>query len=881
MTEQSKELASHKSVENWVSHLQKHIAKGETKAALGFFKQHLPKNHFGEVLQYLGPDESLQLIKIALQSGDVDLAFTIIKTHAKRLPGYAATHRFGFYNNLAICLVRRRNYLGAHNVYDRCERIIVENSGIPRRDRISLLNNKAILLWKMGHYTQAREAYRGLYDDLCAQADPEIDPVTVLINLSTIERSIGRYGESYTLLKRVFREHRQRVFSDEALLARLLFEISITHFGLSNFRQCETLLEKVIQLRRKVHGPFSIELARVLTTAAQNAHRLGQHPRALVHLRGAFQIHAKRLSTESERFHAHLLLFQICLERGRDRAAAQLLVRCQTANLMQDGSSNTDLIHALHEAVRWRLSAGRFPEALVHLLTARRLIRKALPTGHEFSRNGLLAGVWLLLQGQYTLARRVLLKSYVQFMTVAQEDVRQLDVGLVLNLVARQGEAVNLILMACMQAGVDCETQNVLESWRNILFKEVLARRAGHTALNMPNVESHRRDWKNSSRWPDGDGDVQITALYRGLSFSLGTESIPGSYFAVRWRKGAQPVIQILGETKTVDETLAAFSATQVIRTSSLTAGRINRGREHAKLILSWFVGPLADPPANVLHIVPDGRFHQINPLCLMTEQGVWVAEKDLDIRMHAGELNSTSDQGPGWQTEHVLILGVDYHSLSDVTDLPGISLESQLVSEALKTARVHGTSKMLTSLNREECLRDIASSTVLHFMGHGIVQKPGDPLASQSAMDLSRDEESYGLESVGILLGMEKPGEQSREFLLTGEEISRMDLRHVKLVVLSLCYGTDGTYQPGFGLLSIRRAFEMAGVQGVLSSPAALDDRESPRWMRAFYEECFQNGLPPSRAVKAAARRRLRELKKAGRPPDPAAWGAFQYVGW
>ncbi|MEM1447525.1 MAG: CHAT domain-containing tetratricopeptide repeat protein [Planctomycetota bacterium] len=115
---------------------------------------------------------------------------------------------------------------------------------------------------------------------------------------------------------------------------------------------------------------------------------------------------------------------------------------------------------------------------------------------------------------------------------------------------------------------------------------------------------------------------------------------------------------------------------------------------------------------------------------------------------------------------------------------------------------------------------------------------------------------------------------------LLTGEEVSWIDLRGCDLVVLSACQTGLGSARSGEGLMSLRRSFHQAGARTVVSSMWKVRDDETVRLMKRFYAEMWVGGLSKGDALRQAQLWMLaRNRGRYGRGM-PFTWGAFVLSG-
>lgn len=104
---------------------------------------------------------------------------------------------------------------------------------------------------------------------------------------------------------------------------------------------------------------------------------------------------------------------------------------------------------------------------------------------------------------------------------------------------------------------------------------------------------------------------------------------------------------------------------------------------------------------------------------------------------------------------------------------------------------------------------------------------------------------------------------------ILTADEISRMNLENVKMVVLSACETGKGRIDPVDGVYGLQRAFKMAGAGTVVMSLWKVQDSATSLLMTKFYSY-LAAGTERHRALWQA----MMEVRKIYR--DPYYWAGF-----
>jgi CHAT domain-containing protein/tetratricopeptide (TPR) repeat protein len=199
----------------------------------------------------------------------------------------------------------------------------------------------------------------------------------------------------------------------------------------------------------------------------------------------------------------------------------------------------------------------------------------------------------------------------------------------------------------------------------------------------------------------------------------------------------------------------------------------------------------------------------------------------------------------------------------------------------------------LLEEAPTEERLKsELPKYDVLHLATHGYFLVKGlksitDSLRESEERDRFESPEhrlvaSYWPEFLCGLVcaGANHPQPDRDNGLLTGDEVSSLDLSHCDLVVLSACETALGKRQAGEGMLSLTRSFRVAGAKTVISSLWQVRDDSTKELMLAFYDRLWTQGESKLDALRGAQLEMLRRNREKHGDMLPATWGAFVLTG-
>jgi CHAT domain-containing protein len=220
---------------------------------------------------------------------------------------------------------------------------------------------------------------------------------------------------------------------------------------------------------------------------------------------------------------------------------------------------------------------------------------------------------------------------------------------------------------------------------------------------------------------------------------------------------------------------------------------------------------------------------------------------------------------------------------------LPGAEAEAGSVAKLLGGDCV----LRVGSEAREAELKAAVSPRVLHLATHGFFLSDQEFRRTNALRDswignsgtrwnasLPKDDWENPLVRCGIALaGANHVGKitnaVAEDGILTGLEASLLNLQGTELVILSACDSGTGEVKIGEGVMSLRRAFRIAGAQTVLASHWKVSDKATSQLMTEFIRR-WRSGEPRAKAWREAQLSLLHSKEFA----SPYFWAAFTLTG-
>ena len=119
----------------------------------------------------------------------------------------------------------------------------------------------------------------------------------------------------------------------------------------------------------------------------------------------------------------------------------------------------------------------------------------------------------------------------------------------------------------------------------------------------------------------------------------------------------------------------------------------------------------------------------------------------------------------------------------------------------------------------------------------------------------------------------------QDEDGILTGLEVSGLNLQGTELATLSACETGIGEVRNSEGVFGLRRAFQLAGVETILMSLWRVPDEETGEIMVQFYES-WLGGQNKAEAFHLSVLNLIHRLREKYGAAHPCLWGGFVLLG-
>ena len=782
-------------------------------------------------------------------------------------------------------------------------------------------NQLGLLAYKLGFHSVALEDLQkclAIYEKSMGRESPSV--VEVLNNLGRVYSQLGNYGKALETFERSLAIVEKVFGTDHVAVAASLGDLASLYRSHKNFKDALTLYQRCLELRQKAFGPEHPVVAISLNNLAVNYNDLGDFEEAIRLYNMALDVQLKVLGPEHPDVATTLENMAMCLV---DYGEPQVSIQCFSEMFRNQRNYLLSELSGLDDDIGAYLIGRSFTTSeIFHSVCAAGALKNLSVAKVDGAEQ--LASCKALLEELRTIqaALETDPDSRIQELRVQYLAVRaQIDRVAETNLTPEQRDDKRLELQAAL-----FQIQKELVKRRRLLERSLHERdlTLADIAHNIPSeaalvdfVQYHRYDFAaKTDKWKE-----QRYAAY--LTFPLADDAT--NLVVERFDLGeAAPINDAV-------ELICRRMAAGQFRAKDLSPA--------LQRLSDLVYAPLTGHLTNVLHLIicPDGQLSRVPFEMLRDGDKFLVEDKTVSYVTSGREVAriASESKAAGTAASSALVMGdpdfdfdlsdrssrrEEAHSFkSAVGDNKPKNNQSLLTSAAtrslsqafpgLKFKRLPGTADeartiarllgderalRLGAQARERELKAVRSARVLHLATHGFFLSDQEFKHTSSLQELSlADTRSAGRSFVppenrwenpmvrcGMALAGANHAQQitnavAEDGLLTGLEASLPNLQGTELVILSACDTGSGEVKIAEGVMSLRRAFRIAGAESVLASHWKVSDKATSQLMTEFMRR-WRSGEPRAKAWREAQLSLLHSKEFS----SPYFWAAFTLTG-
>jgi CHAT domain-containing protein/tetratricopeptide (TPR) repeat protein len=798
--------------------------------------------------------------------------------------------------------------------YEKAEPLLVESMKIFKNklgdknpEYATRLNNVALLYKLMGRYDQAELLYKEAIRIDKEKLGPEHPSYTRdLINLAGIYRDLSHYDKAEDLIKESMLIDEKKLGKDHPSYARDLNILALVYQKTGRLAEAELLLKEALEIYKMKLDKYPIANANVLNNLAQIYETRCQYELAEPLFKESLEIIRRKLGERHPDFKSPLTnLAQ--LYKVMDRFdLAEPLMKEGFAIVKQQLKNNTGVLSE-YEIEKFQFRLLRYLEGYQSFNISLAMKDSTSDAGAfafsiELNRKGSLMQANQKIRNQITESGDTLLINTFNSLLSKRRQLEKL---------------------------YSLEPENQVRDSLN------LEQEAGELEkkLALLSPEYHESIDKSEITWKDiqkqlGKDEAVVEFLnfrYYGKSW---TDSI--FYCALVLRPGFEyPKMIFLFEEKVIRDILDMAShwnpQTNVGRLYNLNRGTELVNNEGDSIYrtnaLYKFVWQPLDPflkGVKTVWYTPSGLLQRISFPSIGIKRNEKLCDRfQMNCLSSSREFINQSERKDLMASLNLVALfgGIRYESTNNLvqwglessgrqqvamrsTWLPGDSsrkanfsfLPGTLseVNSIDQICRNHHVSVSLYTEGQatEEGFKSLSgkdSPGIIHLATHGFFfNDPRKDFSSRKLAETESDIYNYAedplLRSGLILAGANRAWigdtipEGVENGILQAKEVSNLDFRNTKLVVLSACETGLGNVRGSEGVFGLQRSFKMAGVDYLLMSLWQVPDEATRKLMTMFYENLFDG--QQIREAFTSAQKKLRRMNKDYE--DPYYWGAW-----
>lgn len=755
-----------------------------------------------------------------------------------------------------------------------------------------------------GFYTEAEACFNralAVLEDLFDADDQRLS--IILNNMANLYAETGRYEEAHPYFQRAIGILSKHLESDHPDLALTQTNLAVTLYEQDSYEEAESLLVAAIDAQERTLGDLHPRLASSLNDLATLYLSQDRYDEAEPLLNRAISINRQTLPEihpeVANSIHGLAMLsslrgeYQLSLEHFRE-----------FLGLRQRFMFNMFSYSSEAQKLRW--------------------VRK-----HPLIDNALLT---IALQTQDSVAVRLAFEMVLHGKSAVVDAVMaEREVGYCSDndsLTARYNQFADLSSMIARMALADLNQED-FDQFRDSLEHLMTRRDSLEAELSRQCAVFDNR--VASSRFDLSDLAAALpekAVLWEYLKFEPYVFSMSGNierrdgparYVAFVLGKHRGLALVDLGPAEPIDSLIDTVRQMIYADAADLYSPRAAEAEEDFKMVSAGLYRTLFEPLVSqsstdeIICVSPDGQLNLLPLEILPQSDGSYVIEKyricylssgqDLirsqrnanetdgvlilaDPDYEAGLNDSGTDTVPGSHPMKTALFnppvrraGLDCISNGFTRLRSGIA-EAESVARLFKAAGFSGIQKLIgVDASEERVKRRSTPPHTLHLATHGFFC---DNDHATDASNLVNPLLQCGLALAGGNRQVEHKDVDwmaGDDGILTAFEISGLNLFGTKLVMLSACESGLGRIVKGEGVFGLRRAFQVAGAESIVSSLWKVPDRVSSDLVSGFYER-WLGGTAMMDALRQSSLRLLDRSRDQRGHAHPLLWAGFVITG-
>lgn len=823
----------------------------------------------------------------------------------------------GVLGNMAVLLLWQGRNEEARPLLQRALRIQEKALGPEHPRTLRVLGSLAVLLKNEHRSEEARPLFERILEARERVLGPlHPDTAKSMFWLGSLLRQQGRFEDAGPLLERSLEIQEEALGLEHPSTADTLRALALVRMDAGRNLEARALIERALAINEKIFGPDHPNTSTSLATLAYLVGKAEAAEKALPLYERVCLIREQGWGPDHPQTGLALYDYSAYLSRIGRYEEAQLPGERAVEVLMRTyGPGNALTGKCLRNLAVIHRSLGRHLEA------------------SQYQMRSLRASLWHLERELPTMSEAGRLRFLEVFLPPLEylwqlTDVEDPDLGAAFELyVEWKGKATRLQLASLLLSRASDredlrrkrgDLQELSKQLSNKIFLPLARQEEGHAER----IEEMRQERLRLER--ELNRELGITPILEVPKLSEIQAALPADavlvdfyvdrqVFAWVIRPEQDPELRRLGEGSALRDAQEAL-----LRNTATRGGRavVEEEQDPAAVLRELLWDPIQElvGSASTVIVSPDGFLCELPLGVLKNADGSFLIEKHrLNYISDPSALVGLKPAAPDRQGDVLAVGDVDYFrrgavpagasSLTTSRSRIGDTWSSlEATREEIRSLRdLHQNSlqwdtafDQLDGQNatEEQVRLALPGHRYVHLATHGYFEPEHLPSLLRDASEYQSDEGlAEQVEAVGMLPGLlsglvfagvnAEPDPARDDGYLSAEEIQHLDLAACDLAVLSACETALGSERSGEGLMSLRRAFEVAGAQTVVSSLWKVDDRASARIMAHFYQNYWAQGMDKGEALHQAKLLELRQ-NRADFQGDarPSTWGAFVLSG-